>query len=340
MVSLALVSTTTAIAVATGPAAADQVSDLKAQAARIARDLVLEQLQVGAFQEQYGVDVAKVQRDQTEIGSTESKIQGDVTRVSRDRKRLQTEAVAAYINSGSAPGATPAEFEGNQNEELARTEYEDVVSGDITLAIDALHIDQNQLQVQRTTLEQQEAQDQATTNQEATFANAARQTAAELESKQSEVTGRLAVAVAQQQAAQAAAAAAAVRSAQAAANRAATTSTQPAPSAAAAPSQPSTASAPSAAGASAGDPSLPPFLQCVLQTESSGNYGAVSPGGTYMGGFQFSQATWNQAAQLAGMPQLVNVPPNQATPAEQDDLAIALYQADGQQPWYDPCRSS
>jgi hypothetical protein len=88
-----------------------------------------------------------------------------------------------------------------------------------------------------------------------------------------------------------------------------------------------------------GNPSLPSFLQCVLQAESSGNYGAVSPGGTYLGGFQFSQATWNEAAQLAGMPQLINVPPNQATPAEQDDLAIALYQADGQQPWNDSCRS-
>jgi hypothetical protein len=59
-----------------------------------------------------------------------------------------------------------------------------------------------------------------------------------------------------------------------------------------------------------------------------------------MGGFQFSQPTWNEAAQLAGMPQLVNVPPNQATPAEQDDLAIALYQADGQRPWDDSCRGS
>ncbi len=340
MVSLALVSATAAIAVAAGPAAADQVSDLKAQASQIARDLVLEQLQVGALQEQYGVDVAKVQRDQTEIGSTQNKIHADVTRVSRDRKRLQTEAVAAYINTGSAPGATPAMFEGNQNEELARTEYEDVVSGDINLAIDALHIDQNEMQAQRATLEQQEAQDQATTNQEATFASAARQTETQLQSKQSEVTGKLAVAVAQQQAAQAAAAAAAVRAAQAGANRATPTSTQPTPSAASTASAPITASAPSADSTSSGDPSLPPFLQCVLRTESGGNYAAVSPGGTYLGGFQFSQATWNQAAQLAGLPQLINVPPNQATPAEQDDLAIALYQADGQQPWYDPCRSS
>jgi hypothetical protein len=56
-----------------------------------------------------------------------------------------------------------------------------------------------------------------------------------------------------------------------------------------------------------------------------------------MGGFQFSQPTWNQAAALAGMPQLINVPPNAATPAQQDDLAIALYDADGKQPWNDSC---
>ena len=54
----------------------------------------------------------------------------------------------------------------------------------------------------------------------------------------------------------------------------------------------------------------------------------------------FSQATWNEAAGLAGMPQLINVPPNEATPAEQDDLAIALDDADGGQSWDDSCRTS
>jgi hypothetical protein len=82
------------------------------------------------------------------------------------------------------------------------------------------------------------------------------------------------------------------------------------------------------------------FLQCVLQAESGGNYAAVSPNGLYMGGFQFSQTTWNAAAQLAGRPDLIGVPPNQASPADQDALAIALYAADGQTPWYDPCRTA
>jgi hypothetical protein len=348
LVGLSLVNViTAAVVVPPRPVAADQVSDLKAQATQISQDLVLEQLQVGDYQQQYDVDVARVQRDQAEIASTQGQIQADVNRVGRDRKRLESEAVSAYVNLDPEVNGTESMFE-NQQEAPTRAEYEEVASGDIALTVDALHTDENGLRAERTTLEQQESQDQATTNQEASAANAARQTAAQLASKQSEVTGELAVAVAQQQAAEAAAAAAAVQAAQAkAAAAAAATARESQPSL---PSEPSvtsqttsvTAAAPqpTVVSTSVADPTLPPFLQCVLQAESGGNYSAVSPGGTYMGGFQFSQATWNEAAQLAGMPQLINVPPNEASPADQDDLAIALYQADGEQPWNDSCRNS
>jgi hypothetical protein len=317
------------------PAAADQVSSLKAQAAQIARDLVLEQLQIGTYQQEYDVDVARVRHDQVEIESSQQQVQSDSNRVKRDRQRLQSEAVSAYINVDPEVTGIEALFE-SQKEAPTRTVYEEVASGDISLAIDSLHTDENGLRAERVTLEQQEARDQATTNGEATAASDARQTATQLASKQSEVTGELAVAVAQQQAAQAAAATAAVQAAQAkAAAAAAARASRPSPASSSSPS----AAQPPPGNASSADPSLPPFLQCVLQVESGGNYGAVSPGGTYMGGFQFSQPTWNEAAQLAGMPQLINVPPNEATPAEQDDLAIALYDADGQQPWDDSCRN-
>jgi hypothetical protein len=85
-------------------------------------------------------------------------------------------------------------------------------------------------------------------------------------------------------------------------------------------------------------PPLNTFLSCVVQAESGGNYQAVSPTGLYMGAFQFAQQTWNVAAGLAGIPTLVGVPPYQASMRDQDLLAIALYNADGEQPWYDPCR--
>jgi transglycosylase-like protein len=320
------------VIVPTGPVAADQVSNLKAQATQIAQDLVLEQLQIGAYQQRYDVDIAKVQRDEAVIGSSEDQIQTDTSRVRSDRKRLQSEAVSAYINLDPEVSGTEALFE-NQKEAPTRAVYEEVASGDIALTIAALHTDENGLRAKRSSLEQQRAQDEATTNQVATLANAARQIEVQLASKQSEITGQLAVAVAQQQAAQAVAAAAAVRAAQSKAAAAAAASSASRPPSATT----STALQGSAASTSSGDPPLPPFLQCVLQAESGGNYGAVSPGGTYMGGFQFSQATWNEAAQLAGMPQLINVPPNEATPAEQDDLAIALYEADGGQSWNDSC---
>ena len=216
MVSLTLVTAITAtVVVPSGPVAADQVSELQAQAAQITQDLVLEQLQIGVYQQHYDVDAATVQHDQAEIGSSENQIQSDVSRVSRDRERLRSEALWAYINLDLQSDGSAALFEGNQNEAAPRAEYEQVASGDITLTMDALHTDENGLRAERATLEQQEAQDQSTTNQEATLTNAARQTEVQLASKQSEITGELAVAVTQQQAAQAAAAAAAVRAAQA-----------------------------------------------------------------------------------------------------------------------------
>ena len=330
MIGLSLVTAiTTSVVVTRGPVAADQVSDLKAKAAQVAKDLVLQQLQVDTYQQQYGADVTKVQQDEAAIGSTEDQIQSDTDRVDRDRKRLQSEAVWAYIHLGGDANGTPTIFE-NQTVAPTRAEYEDVASGDIALTMDSIHIDENNLRAERATLVQQKAQDEATTNQEATLTDAARHTAASLANQQSEITGQLAVAVAQQQAAQAAAAAAAVRAAQAKAVAAAATTARA--------SVPiSTVPQAAATGASTTDPQLPPFLQCVLQAESGGDYQAVSPDGQYMGGFQFSQSTWNEAAQLAGLPQLVNVPPNEATPAQQDDCAIALYNADGEQPWNDQC---
>ena len=335
-VGLSFVSTITAsVVVPPRPVAADQVSGLQAQATQISRDLVLEQLQIGSYQQQYDVDTVKVQNDEAAISASKDQVQADIDRVQRDRRRLQSESVAAYVNLDPEVNGGASLFE-NQKETPSKTVYEEVASGDIALTIDSVRMDEKSVQAHRATLQQQVAQEQATTNQEASLLQSANQTKTQLASKQAQVTGQLAAAVAQQQAAQAAAATAAVQAAQAKAAAAAAKS-------AAAQLPVRTATAPQGTtgtpvGASTGDPTLPRFLQCVLQVESGGNYAAVSPDGLYMGGFQFSQPTWNEAAQLAGMPQLVGVPPNQATPAEQDDLAIALYQADGEQPWDDSCR--
>lgn len=79
------------------------------------------------------------------------------------------------------------------------------------------------------------------------------------------------------------------------------------------------------------------FLACVRRRESGGNYGAVSPGGTYRGAYQFLQSTWDAAARIAGRPDLVGVPPNTVSPGDQDAVALAYVQAAGRGAWGGAC---
>ncbi len=328
----------------TAPAGADQVSSLQAEAAQISREMLLEQLQIGGYQQQYGMAMARVQQDAALAQQTQAAIDHDQRRVRHDMIVLRSAAVSAYEKGGASTGVT-ALF-ADQSNDGSRSEYQHVLSSNVSDAVDHLRGDRNVLLAQQVSLQRVQAQDQAAQSQAQTLLQQAEGTEQQLQQQGATVNGQLAVAVAQQQAAEAAAAAAAVAAARA---RAAVLASQDAAVQANAPgssssSAGSTSSPSPGAGAPAGGgtalPALPPFLQCVVQAESSGNYQAVSPNGEYMGAFQFSQSTWNEAALLAGQPNLVGVPPDQATPAEQDDLAIALYNADGEQPWYDPCTST
>ena len=57
----------------------------------------------------------------------------------------------------------------------------------------------------------------------------------------------------------------------------------------------------------------------------------------YYGAYQFSQPTWDVAASHAGMPQLIGVRPDTASPWDQDQLAWVLYQWQGSGPWGGLC---
>jgi peptidoglycan hydrolase CwlO-like protein len=338
------------------PAAADQISDLKSQATQISQQLTQEQLQIGAFQQQYSVDSAKVEQDAVTIARTQDQIAQDQQQIGRDQTRVRAQALAAYVNAGSDASSQIVDtFDTNQQTSLVRNVYRNIAVGTITTSVDLLHTHQQGLQAHQAALAQQQAQDQATKASQAQSLQQAQSTQAQMQAEQAQVTGQLAVAIAQQQAAQQAAAAAAVLAAQnaAAAKAQAAASASHAPSTTQAPAQaqtqaqspaPTAASAPAPAptrapapSGNSTDPALNPFLQCVVQHESGGNYGAVSPSGTYMGAFQFSQPSWDEAAQAAGRPDLVGVPPNQASKADQDTMAVTLYSLDGQQPWVDGC---
>ena len=77
------------------------------------------------------------------------------------------------------------------------------------------------------------------------------------------------------------------------------------------------AAAPSGSGSS--------HLAAIRQCESSGDYSAVSPSGTYRGAYQFDQQTWESVGGSGD--------PAAASPAEQDHRAQLLYAQRGAQPW-------
>jgi Transglycosylase-like domain len=331
-VVLMIVSWCTAM-VALGTAApgagADTVSSLQAQAASLSQKMLLEQLQVGADSSQYQAAVAQVAQDNVAITATEAKITANRTQIATVTAQAREEAVWAYVHAGSS-GSDPVTglFTSDAATQARANEYAQVVGGDLETTVADLHTAQVVLAANQTELQHEQAQDQATQTQAATLLSAAQSTESQLSTAQSQVNGELAVAVAQAQATQAQTAAAAVRTADTkSTSSSASTST----------SQSSAGSAVPAPASNEPDPPLPPFLQCVVQRESGGNYAAVSPDGLYMGAFQFSQGTWNYAAQLAGRPDLIGVAPSTASKADQDTLAIALYAADGSQPWLDGC---
>jgi Transglycosylase-like domain/Putative peptidoglycan binding domain len=66
-------------------------------------------------------------------------------------------------------------------------------------------------------------------------------------------------------------------------------------------------------------------LARIAQCESGGNPAAISASGRFRGKYQFTRATWRAMGGTGD--------PAQAPEAEQDRLALALYQARGTEPW-------
>lgn len=81
---------------------------------------------------------------------------------------------------------------------------------------------------------------------------------------------------------------------------------------------------------------LPPFLVCVRERESRGNYGAVNPTSGAGGAYQFMPVTWVNTVNHAGRPDLAGVLPQYASPGDQDAMAIHLYNWQGPSPWAGP----
>jgi hypothetical protein len=322
--------TSLAVVVFPRPAAADQIADLKAQATAVSQKLIQDQLQIDAFQQQDSFAVQRVAHDARTIASIGRQISHDQRRIKKETGEVRQDAITAYMNADNAVSSSDALlFTGDVENVTLANEYNAVATENTETSIDRLGSAQRTLHAHQASLLQEQNQDQVDQRAQAHDLGQAVTTEHQMEAVQSEITGKLAAAVAAQASAQAAAAAAAIQAAEKTAATTvapATTGTPPG----------SAAGAGGASGSGSGavsDPTLNPFLQCVVQVESHGDYADVSPNGLYMGAFQFSQPTWNTAAQDAGLPGLVGVRPNLASKADQDTVAVALYALDGEQPW-------
>lgn len=313
------------------PAAASSIGTLQQQAATLSQQMLLEQLQIDGFQQQRAADIASVTADDAQVQQLQAQLDVTRHRIAGDLSQLRDAAVTAYVEGGTEANGTSSSFAASPSNG-ASSVYAQVLTGNLSSAVAKLQLDRHLLDGEEATQAQIAAQAQRALGSADAALSSAQTVEQQLAGQRASITGELAVAVAQQQAQQAAAARAAASAAASAASH------EPAlPSGVQPPAGSPPASAPPPSSGAA--PQLNAFLRCVVQAESSGNYQAISPTGQYMGAFQFSQGTWNEAAQLAGMPTLVGVPPYDASPTDQDLLAIALYNADGEQPWYDPCRN-
>lgn len=73
-------------------------------------------------------------------------------------------------------------------------------------------------------------------------------------------------------------------------------------------------------------------LRALRQCESTNNYSAVSPSGSYRGAYQFGTRTWDDLAERH-FPWLEGRDPATVEPWWQDAMARALWSERGSQPW-------
>jgi peptidoglycan hydrolase CwlO-like protein len=284
--------------------------------------------QADALSNRYFAALDRVKSLDDELAQSQQQVDEYLARAKQARDAARARALVAYTSSGTQLSTL---VDGNDTLDAARratlidrvNAHDQDVYDELHRATRALHKQQRALRDTRQA--QADALDQ-------------------LKSEGAAIDAKLAQAVAQEQA-QAAAAAAAAQAAAAQSSDTTTSTTSGSPTAAA-PSTTTTTTAPAPTTppppAYSGTPGAnphhdDPFLSCVRQRESGGNYSAVNPAGPYLGAYQFLQSTWNVTAAHAGRSDLVGVPANLATPYDQDEMAWTLYQWQGTGPWGGSC---
>jgi len=218
--TVVIVSACTVLPFARPAGAATGLTSDRAQATQIEQEISSTGQEISALGQKFEADQEHKAALDAQIAATEAQITRARQKVASDKAVLRKAAVNAYLSSGT-PSSGDSLFAGSQTSAAAVSEYSGVAEGDIGTAVANLDTARNTLAVQVSSLRTQDAQ----AAQAEASAQAAEQQAKILEAQQtqalSQVKGKIATLVAQQQKAAAAAAQAAaeakIQAAQAAA---------------------------------------------------------------------------------------------------------------------------
>ena len=147
---------TSAVISSARPAAADQLSDAKAQAAAITSKLQSIQAQEQSLTGQVQAADYHLSQLQDEIAANKAQVAQDQAEVNKDEGQLRTQAISDYTSSGTTSQVTQM-FSSDPNTTGIRSEYSSIATGNVTTTIDNLHTAQNQLQATQAALQQQES---------------------------------------------------------------------------------------------------------------------------------------------------------------------------------------
>lgn len=210
-VTLTIVSMTL-LTISAVPAAADQLSDAKAQAAAITAQIQATDQRVQALTDQYSAADYRLSQLTVQIAQTQRQMATDQATVTKNRTQLRRQAITDYTSSGTKGQATDM-FTTDPNVAGVKQEYSAIAAGNVTTTIDRLRTAVAQLTTEQSALRQQQAQATAARDTITVAKNQANALVAHEQATKSSVDATIQNLIAQQQAAATAAAKAAASAA-------------------------------------------------------------------------------------------------------------------------------
>jgi peptidoglycan DL-endopeptidase CwlO len=180
---------------------ADTIAGDKAYAAQLVAQIQQENDAISELNEKYDQAEIQLQQINGQIASNHVAISHADRAVQADIAKLRSEALDEYM-SGGPDSAIAQLFAGGGYAQSDAQEYLNLAGGDISTAIDQLHVDQQSLAVRKQALNAAEAAKRATLAQLSSEQAQAQQEEQQLSETLSQVRGRIATLVHDQQVAQ------------------------------------------------------------------------------------------------------------------------------------------